>query len=211
METLIALFGILGALLIGAISPGPSFVLVARTAIAVSRLDGLAAALGMGIGALIFGSLALLGLRAVLIHVVWLYVAFKLLGGLYLLSVAVRLWRGARTPLVVANGAEKNTTRLRASFALGLTTQLSNPKTAIVYSSIFAAFLPAQLPVWIGGVLLLLILLVETGWYTLVALLLSSERPRAGYLRAKTSIDRMAGAVMGALGIWLMIEIRHPV
>lgn len=29
------------------------------------------------------------------------------------------------------------------SFAMGLTTQLSNPKTAIVYASVFAAFLPA--------------------------------------------------------------------
>ena len=50
MQAAIILSGILGALLIGAISPGPSFVLVARTSIALSRRDGLAAALGMGLG-----------------------------------------------------------------------------------------------------------------------------------------------------------------
>jgi len=40
------LLGIAGAMIIGAMSPGPSFVMVARTAVA-SRSDGLAAALGM--------------------------------------------------------------------------------------------------------------------------------------------------------------------
>lgn len=50
MSASLALVGILGALLVGAISPGPSFVLVSRIAVKMSRKDGLAAALGMGIG-----------------------------------------------------------------------------------------------------------------------------------------------------------------
>ncbi len=47
MEPVTALAGLLGVLLIGSISPGPSFVLFARTAVARSRRDGMAAALGM--------------------------------------------------------------------------------------------------------------------------------------------------------------------
>ncbi len=38
----------------------------------------------------------------------------------------------------------------------------------------------------------------------------SSERPRAAYLRGKRWIDRAAGAVMGALGLRLMIETARP-
>ena len=68
MQSFYALSAILGALLIGAISPGPSFVLVARISIARSRRDGLAAALAMGVGGVILGSLALLGLRALLMQ-----------------------------------------------------------------------------------------------------------------------------------------------
>ena len=66
MELPIALGAIFGAILIGAVSPGPSFVLVARTAIAVSRSAGMATALGMGLGGLMFASAALLGLHVVL-------------------------------------------------------------------------------------------------------------------------------------------------
>ena len=60
MEMLIPLGAIFGAILIGAISPGPSFVLVARTAIAVSRPAGMATAVGIGLGGLMFAGAALL-------------------------------------------------------------------------------------------------------------------------------------------------------
>jgi threonine/homoserine/homoserine lactone efflux protein len=50
MDSSVAVLAALGAILLGAISPGPSFVLVARTAVAVSRRDALATALGMGAG-----------------------------------------------------------------------------------------------------------------------------------------------------------------
>src|SRR5215217_1503128 len=80
MESVIVLAPLLGAILIGAISPGPSFVLVARTAIAVSRLDGVGAALGMGLGASIFAAGALLGLQAVLTSVPSVYIGIKIIG-----------------------------------------------------------------------------------------------------------------------------------
>lgn len=51
-----AVSGILLAILLGAMIPGPSFVLVARNAISLSRSDGLATALGMGIGGIVFGA-----------------------------------------------------------------------------------------------------------------------------------------------------------
>jgi threonine/homoserine/homoserine lactone efflux protein len=92
------------------------------------------------------------------------------------------------------------------SFLLALTTQVSNPKTAIVYASVFAALLPPALPGWIYVVLPLLIFLIETSWYAVVAVLFSAERPRAAYLRSKTWIDRLAGAVMGLLGARLIAE-----
>ena len=58
MTDLVTLLTILGALLVGAVSPGPSFVFVVRTAVAQSRREGLAAALGMGVGACLYGALA---------------------------------------------------------------------------------------------------------------------------------------------------------
>jgi threonine/homoserine/homoserine lactone efflux protein len=177
---------------------------------AASRRDGFAAALGMGVGATIFAGFALLGLHAVLRQVEWLYFGLKLLGGLYLIYLAIGLWRGAADPVTVPNADEQRATDLGKSFSLALATQLSNPKTAVFYASIFAALLPAELPLGISAALPPLVLMVETGWYAVVAFEFSSSRPRRAYLRSKTWIDRVAGSVLGTLGLRLVIEARRP-
>jgi threonine/homoserine/homoserine lactone efflux protein len=147
---------------------------VARTAIAVSRRAGLAAAIGMGLGGVVFGLLALAGLTAVLATVEWLYAGLRLLGGAYLIYLGIMIWRGAKEPLAVPELAAGGAGPWR-SFLLALTTQVSNPKTAIVYASVFAALLPPSLPVWIYVVLPLLIFAIETVWYAAVALLFSAQ------------------------------------
>jgi len=209
MQELTAVLGISAALAVGAASPGPSFLVVARLAVSSSRGDGVYAALGMGVGGLIFACLSLLGLHGLLLAVPSLYVVLKALGGLYRVYLGIRLWRGASEPLIgsdiVARIGFQPGTR---SFALGLATQISNPKTAVVYASVFAAFLPATSTVAFDLCVVGLVFLIEAGWYAFVAIALSSERPRYIYLRYKAWIDRTAGAVMIVLGLRLAASSR---
>ncbi len=209
MDDLLLVAGILGVLALGVVSPGPSFVLVARTAIATSRAAGLASALGMGAGGVVFGTLALLGLHAVFAAMPTLYDGLKLAGGAYLLWLAFMIWRGAgRVARPLEDGAEgPESGGLAAAFATGLLTQLGNPKTAVVYGSVFAAFLPAPVPGWMFFVLPVAIFLLEAGWYAIVALLFSAAGPRRTYLGWRTTIDRTAGAAMGALGAGLIVDV----
>lgn len=203
---LLSLLGIAGAMAVGAMSPGPSFVMVARTAVA-SRSDGLAAALGMGAGGLAFSIAALAGLQAAFLAVPALYLAIKAFGGAYLIYLGVRIWRGARQPLAITpdtDASPRSQGRSGRTFLLGLATQVSNPKTAVVYASIFAAFLPREVPLMLALAVPAVIFCIETGWYAIVALALSSAAPRAAYLRYKTWIDRAAGGVMGLLGLRLV-------
>ena len=202
----IALLTILGTLAIGAMSPGPSFVVVVRASAALSRRDGLASALGMGCGGLVFAGLALAGLQALLMQVSWLYLVLKAAGGAYLVYLGIRIWRGAKTPLETSNGTQPTGRGWRKSFAVAFATQISNPKTALWYASVFAAFLPNPIPTWMFWVLPPLIFTLEAGWYTIVALAFSAARPRALYLGAKLWIDRFAGGVVGLLGGRLILE-----
>jgi threonine/homoserine/homoserine lactone efflux protein len=204
---------ILLALLAGVLSPGPSFVMAARTAVAKSRDDGLVLSLGLAIGAASIAALCLGGLHAVLIAVPVLYMALKLAGGLYLAYIAWNIWKSAPQPLNVGNldaetGA-KPQRNLGASFRLGLLTSVSNPKTAIVYGSVFAALLPAHFPL-MGSLLVTFgALFMEFAWYAIVVLVLSSPAPRAAYMRGKTAIDRLAAGVMGLLAARLISTAHH--
>lgn len=204
LETTFALVSVLLAVLIGAISPGPSFLIVARIAMSGSRRNGIAAAVGMGIGAVIFAVLVLLGLKAIFISVPWLYIILKLVGGTYLVYLGIRIWRGAKEPISVqlVDSEEQNT--WGRAFTMAFFTQLSNPKAAVFYGSIFASLLPQTVPLLVSIALPLLVFLVETGWYSVVALVLSSTAPRSAYLRSKVWLDRTAGGVMGLLGLKLI-------
>lgn len=207
MELTLALLTMTAAFTLGAMIPGPSFLLVARTALATSRRAGLAAALGMGVGGVIFAVVALLGLMALLTAVPMLYGLLKTVGGLYLLYIGWRIVRGARQPLAMdTSGQPANSSRWRA-FALALATQLSNPKTALAYAGIFASLLPKDVPLAVTLALPLLVFVIEFGWYALVTLVLSAPAPRARYLASKMWIDRIAGSLMGLLGIKLLADV----
>ena len=207
MNTAITVLSIGSVIAIGAMSPGPSFVMVARTAVASSRANGLAAALGMGTGGIVFAIAALLGLHTLLASVPWLYIALKVGGGVYLAYLGYRIWKGAKSPLMLATSDEQDPHHtLKRSFILGLTTQLSNPKTAIVYGSIFASLLPREVAATLLIALPVVVFSIEAGWYSIVALLLSSASPRNAYLRYKGWIDRAAGSVMALLGIRLVVS-----
>ncbi len=207
LDLIQSLAAVLGALAVGSMSPGPSFVFVARTAVAGSRAQGLAAALGMGTGGIVFASLVILGLRGFLVGVPWLYLGLKILGGLYLIYIAIGIVRGAKRPLVdFTSGAGAEGTP-RSAFRRALFTQLSNPKAAVVYGSIFAALLPPGLPRPVALILLFLVFVVEAGWYSVVALVLSSTHPRKVYLNWKATIDRVAGGVLALLGIKLLVSV----
>jgi arginine exporter protein ArgO len=134
--------------------------------------------------------------------------ARMVLGGAYLCFLAWRLWRGASnaaSEIAVQIGTPAVRTTAR-SFWFALSTQLSNPKTLLVIGGIFAALLPAQIPGWMYPAIPITQLFVEGCWYAFVAIAMSSSGPRRIYSRARGSIDRVAGCVLGALGLRLTFE-----
>lgn len=208
MEIATSIVLILGALLAGAVSPGPSFVLVARIAMISSRADGFAAATGMGVGGALFSLLALFGLQAVLTNVPTLYVLLKIFGGLYLLWLALRIWKTSNQKLALPMNSVNQPNQCRQSFMLALITQISNPKAAIIYGGIFAALLPKEIPALMFYLLPPLVFLVETGWYLLVTLVLTSKSPQAVYLKSQQLFDRVTASVLAAIGLGLILDIK---
>ncbi len=207
MESLLILGSITLALMLGAISPGPTFIYVAKNSIAISRKHGLFTALGTGTGAAFFGFLAIIGLQAVLLAVPSAYLALKICGGLYLLYLAYKIIKHAKDPMTQPDGSLQSMSHAQA-YRLGFITQLSNPKIAIVLASIFTALLPKEIPSYYYVVLPLLCFFIDAGWYSLVAVALSAEGPRRVYLKFKKVFDRIAGGVMSLLGLKLIFGMK---
>ncbi len=193
--------------LFAAMSPGPTFLLVSRTALISGRRSGIAAALACGFGVLPWAIGAMLGLALLLKQAQWLYSGLKIVGGLYLIYLAVMVWRHAPDP--IASAGDSPSLSSGQAFREAFFAQIANPKVAVFFGAIFVSVLPPDPPLWLIGAILLIVFLNEAVWYGLVALLFSAERPRAAYLYAKPWVDRIMAALLGALGAKLLLDARN--
>ncbi|MFN3724663.1 MAG: LysE family translocator [Paracoccaceae bacterium] len=196
--TLAAFLAVAALLTMGAVSPGPAVLMSARTGVTEGLRTGFFLALGIGLGAVIWATLALSGLAALFKIAPALLWAFKIIGGLYLIWMAVQMWRHAADPLPDTTGQPPRSAL--SAFRLGLTTQLSNPKPAVVLSAIFIGTVPPQTPLWVLVSLLTFLFTVETLWNTLVARIFSLPATRRAYVGAKSAMDRSFGGLLALLG-----------
>jgi threonine/homoserine/homoserine lactone efflux protein len=159
----------------------------------------------MATGALIWAVATLFGLDLLFARAPWLYDALRLGGAAYLIYLGIGMlrsaWRGER----MASGAAVATAGHR-TFLRSLGVQLSNPKAAVFFGSIFVTLLPAAAPLWVKGGALVILGINEFGLYGLVALVLSAPRPRRIYQNARRGLDALFGGFLTALGVKLALE-----
>jgi threonine/homoserine/homoserine lactone efflux protein len=201
---LIALSAIGIAILFGAMSPGVSFLLVARMAMSSSRRAALSVAVGMGFGAFIFAAIALAGLHTLLTLVPSLYTGLKVVGGCYLLWLALKMFRRPSNRFNDSAGTEE--VSVSKAFMTGVFTQISNPHTALVFASIFSAALSKNIQPVMYIILPTMAFVIDVLWYAVVACLLSTDGPRQAYIKYRKFIDKLSGGAMAFLGIRLLLK-----
>lgn len=106
-------------------SPGPALLYSVRTTLSGGRAAGLAAGLGLAVMASLWTLTALLGLDGLFYLFPWAYMAFKVIGTLYLFIVAWQTWRQAAKPI---NQSDKPHSQ---AFVGGLLMNLANPKPVL--------------------------------------------------------------------------------
>ena len=208
MEYVVALAGLAAVHLLAVASPGPSTVLVIQTAAVAGRRNGLLAAAAMMVGALVWAAAALFGLQALFARFEWLYVAFRVGGALYLIYLAVILWRHARDPLPEIPAGGMSNMRGWTGFVRAMLLQLSNPKIMVFFGSIFLSVLPHDMPSWMNGTVLALVAFNEFTWFAILALVFSGGTARAFYRRTKFWLDRFMGGALAVLGLRLALSSR---
>jgi threonine/homoserine/homoserine lactone efflux protein len=200
MDSIWVLVSIAAAQLLAVMSPGPSFLITAQTAVARSRFEGVKVALGLGAGTVIWAAAALLGLKAIFTAVPILFMVMKVLGALFLIWIAYQIFIHAKEPLKLNEPIET----AGNGFVKGFLTQIGNPKVMVFFGSIFVAMLPTEVPLWMTIALIAIVTFNEVWWYSVVALFFGSGPVRVVYLKAKTWIDRVTGVFLGALGLRLL-------
>ncbi len=184
-------------------SPGPSLLFLGRTALARGRNAGMAAACGLGTMAALWTLMALLGLHGVFEMFPGAYVTLKTLGALYLIYLAWTTWQTSRAPLTEAAGPSG-----KRLFLSGMLVNLGNPKSVIFAAAVLLVIFPNDLNASEKAFIFVNHLAVELTIQPLLVILLSTPAVRRRYLGAKPVLDRVTAAVLGALGLRLLLD-RH--
>jgi threonine efflux protein len=183
------------------LSPGPNVLLVSQLAASDRGRSAVFAALGVAFGATLWATCAVLGVHVVFVAFPGLRLALQVAGGAYLLYVAVRLWR--------SNGAaldgRASSVSSSAAFRRGFLTNITNPKVALFFGSIFATSFPAAPSPILQVSVVAMVALNAACWHALLAYLFSRERVRAAYSRTRDVGNRIASVTMGALGLSLLV------
>ncbi|SMF13507.1 Threonine/homoserine/homoserine lactone efflux protein [Tistlia consotensis] len=207
-EPLGTLAGVAGVYLLGCLSPGPDFLIVATTAAACSRPAGILAGLGVTAAALCWAAFALFGLGLLQAGAPWLPRALPLLGGGYLFWLGLRLAAAALLAPRRPESAPAPVAPLpgRRALARGFLTGLGNPKAAAFFASVFVVALPQAPSGRLGLAALGVVAAVGVLWHGALALAFSTGRVRRLYGRARRAGDAVAGALLAGLGAGLLIR-----
>jgi threonine/homoserine/homoserine lactone efflux protein len=118
------------------ITPGPDMSLFLAKTVSGGRRAGIAAMLGAQAGCCVHTMLAAFGLSALLAASATAFLALKLVGGVYLLWLAVDAVRRGSALTVRSEGRRESP--FLATFLLGVGVNLTNPKVVLF----FVTFLP---------------------------------------------------------------------
>ncbi|MFM2478590.1 LysE family translocator [Celerinatantimonas sp. MCCC 1A17872] len=191
--------------------PGPDSLLIAGRAAGQGFKAGSAAALGIGSGTLIHITAAALGLSAILATSATAFMVVKILGGIYLLYIAIGAFKasfqGQATSTKVFHAKS-----FKQVYWQGFITNLFNPKVAIFFLSFMPQFIAHSSPHKALAFLLLGLIFNFNGmlWCHFIAWSCS----RAGQkLRVspgvKKWLNRAVGGLFGFFGIKLLMATQR--
>jgi threonine/homoserine/homoserine lactone efflux protein len=209
LESLIAFTG--AAVLI-AIVPGPSTVVIMRSAARSGRRAGLAAVLGNETGVLAWGVAAALGLSALLAASRLAYDGLRIAGAVVLVWFGARaLWQARRGAPAAGGdgGAAEAPARLWRCYRLGLVTNFANPKAGVFAVSFLPQFVPEGWPV--AAVLVgfaALWALIDLVWYSIVVCAVHAARRVFERPGVRRRLEQVSGVVLVGLGVRLAAESR---
>jgi threonine/homoserine/homoserine lactone efflux protein len=192
----------LGILLLGAMSPGPDFVVVTRHAVFSGRSVGVACALGIGVGVFGWTLAVALGVAGVLAASAEVFAVIKLLGAAYLVYLGARALIAARRGAYQQLGERsEGTVGMAAGMRDGLLTNLFNPKVAVFYLALLPQFLPTGATAWQTVLLATAAAAVTASWFALLAVVIGALRRFLTSIRVRRIMDAVFGALLVALGV----------
>ena len=201
--TVFLLLKIITVCLLGAMSPGPSMVVVINNAITKSRVNGIIAAIAHGIGITLYALFAVLGIGLII------QTSNYIFNGLQILSIVFLFYLGVQS-LRNINEIDFEDTSIKSgatSFAQGFIISILNPKIFVWFVAIYSQFMSTDNDLTFNAALVITAGIVDTLWYILLVYLVTTgmifELIKSNY----RFIHRFIGILFVILSVGLSLNV----
>lgn len=174
---------------LGAISPGPSLLMVIRNTIVGGRRRGVMCAVGHGIGFGLYAGIAIFGLIVLLEQAPQVFLVLQLIGIALLFWYGWLMWHHAKDEIEESFEGEAR------GFLEGFSIAFFNPKIALFLVAVLAQVLDAGMSLATKLVIGFIGMAIDMIWYVLVAVFLTGT-PILDWLRENGAIVNRVTAIV---------------
>ena len=201
--SLLIFLKIFAVCLLGAMSPGPSMVVVINNAIFKNRLNGILTSIGHGVGIGIYALFAVLGIALIIKTNLYVFNVIKFLSIIFLVYLGVNL-------MITNDKLEfdgKNINSGFTSFLQGLSISLLNPKIFIWFVAIYSQFMSVDNDMIFNTILILTAGIIDAMWYVILTLLVTTNIALDFIKDKSVLLQKFVGSVFIIIGALLLIEL----
>lgn len=192
---------------LGAISPGPDFVVTVRNSLQFSRRTGIVTGIGIAFGLLFHVSYCAAGVGLIITKSTVLFSIMKVMGGCYLLWLGISSILSKKSKLNSSNDKALADISGWKAFSIGFLTNILNPKAMLFFLSLFTIVLNPLPPIWVVLTCALIVFLTALIWFTTVATFLTKAPIQKVFLRFEKPINTMLGFVLVYLGLKVLLML----
>ena len=189
--------------LLGAMSPGPSMVLVINNAIFKNRFHGILTSIGHGIGIGIYALFAVLGVAIIIKTNIFLFNGIKIISIIFLIYLGVK-------SIISKNKLDfyrKDFKGGMTSFFQGFSISVLNPKIFIWFVAIYSQFMSVDNNIIFNTYLVLTASIVDIIWYVSLTFLVTSKVTLKFIKNRNILLQKFVGSVFIIIGVILLIQI----
>ena len=186
----------------GAMSPGPSLVVVLKNTISGGRIRGIMTAIGHGIGFSIYAFMAVMGLSSVILANEQVFHLLQSAGALFLIWLAISMITNKNS--VSSEEYEKSVYK---GFSEGFMIAFFNPKILVFLVAIFSQFIDFDVNNSGRFIMVVMAGIIDTTWYVLVAAALAGTNFMDRLRFNAVFVNRLMGMLLLILAILLIIKI----
>ena len=201
--TLLLFIQITFVCLLGAMSPGPSMMVVINNAIFKNKFNGILTAIGHGFGIGIYALFAVVGVGLILKTNTIIFNSLKFLSIIFLFYLGIQA-------LMKKNQIDFDKNNIKSglwSFLQGLSISILNPKIFIWFIAIYSQFMSLNNGYFFNLSLVLIASIVDALWYLLLVNLVTSHSI-IGLIKNKAYlIQKIVGILFIIISIILLINL----